>query len=102
MAVTRRADEQTTPQEPHGGIQGERALTASKGEKTLSELASQFDVHANPSSGHADWVEADHAVEGLAAGERGGRLRGGQSGLSPGGGRREDATRQDRPVDAGE
>jgi transposase-like protein len=42
------------------------ALTAIKGEKTLSELAEQFDVHANPGPGHAllhDWVEANHAVE---------------------------------------
>jgi transposase len=29
------------------------ALSAIKGEKTLSELAEQFDVHANPGPGHA-------------------------------------------------
>jgi transposase len=29
------------------------ALAAIKGEKTLSELAEQFDVHANPGPGHA-------------------------------------------------
>jgi transposase InsO family protein len=49
------------------------ALAALKGEKTLSALAEQFDVHANPGPGHAllhDWVEADHAVEGPASGER--------------------------------
>jgi hypothetical protein len=42
------------------------ALAAVKGEKTLLELARQFDVHANPGPGHAplhDWVEPNHTVE---------------------------------------
>ncbi len=52
----RRDDEQKTPPEPHAGFQGEEpvlgldpgmALAALKGEKTLSELAQQFDVHPN-------------------------------------------------------
>jgi putative transposase len=53
-------------------------LGALKGEKTLLELARQFDGHANPGPGHAplhDWVEADRTVEEPVAGGRGRRLR---------------------------
>ena len=35
------------PPEPHSGLQGESGLAALKGEKTLVELAQQFDVHVN-------------------------------------------------------
>ena len=39
---------QTTAQKSHRGVQGEKvALAALKGEKTILELAQQFDVHAN-------------------------------------------------------
>jgi hypothetical protein len=47
MAEKRRADEQTSTQEPHSGVQGEGGFGRIKGEKTLAELAEQFDVHAN-------------------------------------------------------
>ena len=42
------------------------ALAAVKGEKTLAELAQQYDVHPKP----------DQPVAGAVAGERGGRVRG--------------------------
>jgi transposase len=45
--LDRRDDEQTTAPEPHTGLQGEVALAAIKGEKTLADLAQQFDVHPN-------------------------------------------------------
>ena len=32
---------------PHAGFKANVALAAIKGEKTLSELSEQFDVHAN-------------------------------------------------------
>jgi transposase len=43
----RRDHEQTTTPEPHTGLQGEVALAAIKGDRTLAELAEQFDVHPN-------------------------------------------------------
>ena len=47
MAEKRRADEQTSAQEPHSGVQGEGGPGCSQGEKTLAELAEQFDIHPN-------------------------------------------------------
>lgn len=44
--------EQKTTTQPLTGIQGEVALAAIRGDKTLAELASQFDVHPNQIS---DW-----------------------------------------------
>jgi hypothetical protein len=43
----RSANEQTTTPEPQPGNQGEGALAAAKGEKTLAELAQLFDVQPN-------------------------------------------------------
>ena len=44
----RRDDEQETAPEPHIGLQGEGGFgRPMKGEKTLAELAQQFDVHPN-------------------------------------------------------
>ncbi len=36
-----------TETEPYGGVQGEIALPALKGDKTLAELAAKYDVHGN-------------------------------------------------------
>ena len=47
LAASRRQDEQATAPEPQPGVQGEVALAAVKGEKTLAELAQQHDVHPN-------------------------------------------------------
>ena len=65
------------------------ALAAVKGEKTLAELAQQFDVHANQITA---W--RTQLLEGAAGvfGSDGGRA----------GDRRKDAARQDWRVDAGE
>jgi hypothetical protein len=41
----RMPDKQATSPEPQPGIQGEGSVFAVKGEKTLAELAQQFDVH---------------------------------------------------------
>ena len=68
------------------------ALAAIKGEKTLTELAQQFDVHANQIK---QWK--DQLLEG-AAGVFGARK---QSCIRAGCGC-EDASRQDRRADAGE
>ena len=43
----RRDNEQKTAPEPHTGFQGEVALAAVKGDRTLAQLAEQFDVHPN-------------------------------------------------------
>jgi putative transposase len=69
------------------------ALAAIKGEKTLSELAQEFDVHANQIT---QWKS--QLLEG-AIGVFGGGSEGGICNCS---GRHQDASRQDRPVDAGE
>jgi transposase len=45
--LNRRDDEQTTTPEPHTGLQGEGRTGRLKGEKTLADLAQQFDVHPN-------------------------------------------------------
>jgi hypothetical protein len=63
------------------------ALAAIKGEKTLGELAQQFDVHPN------------HDVERPASGRRGGCFRSGEAGSEGGGRRFEGAARQDRRTD---
>jgi transposase len=38
---------ETTAPEPHTGIQSQVALAAIKGDRTLAQLAEQFDVHPN-------------------------------------------------------
>ena len=43
----RRHDEQATAPEPQPGVQGEGGVGCREGEKTLAELAQQFDVHPN-------------------------------------------------------
>ena len=68
------------------------ALAAIKGEKTLAELAQQFDVHPNQIT---QWRSA-------ASGRGGGGLRRGRQGRGGSGGRREGAACEDRGVDAGE
>jgi len=47
MAGMRRADEQTSRRNHTASFKAKVALAAIKGEKTLSELAEQFDVHSN-------------------------------------------------------
>ena len=41
----RRSNDKTTAPEPHTGIQGEGGFGCRQGEKTLAELAQQFDIH---------------------------------------------------------
>lgn len=47
IAVNKRDHEQTTAPELHTGIQGEVALAAVKGDRTIAQLAEQFDIHPN-------------------------------------------------------
>ena len=68
------------------------ALAAIKGEKTLAELAQQFDVHPNQiTQWSAQLLEGASGVFGDGGEGRGGAGRG-----------REDAAREDRRADAGE
>jgi len=87
--MTRRTRRNHTP-----AFKAKVALAAVKGEKTLAELAQAFDVHPNQIT---DWK--GRLLDGAAGGVRLGRG-------SPGGGGAdggcEDASRQDRRVDAGE
>ena len=46
-AVEQRDDEQASTPEPRTGLQGESGFAAIKGEKTLADLAQQFDIHSN-------------------------------------------------------
>src|ERR1017187_412453 len=69
------------------------ALAAIKGEKTLSELAEQFDVHANQIT---QWKSQ------LLEGAVGVCLRRRSKGRAGSGGRSQDPARQDRRPDAGE
>ena len=65
----RRDHEQTTPPEPHTGLQGERALAAVKGERTLAQVAEHFDVHPNQiTQWKAQLQEGAAGVFGSAAG----------------------------------
>jgi transposase len=43
----RRDHDETSAPEPHTGFQGEGGFGPVKGEKTLAELAQQFDIHPN-------------------------------------------------------
>lgn len=45
LAASRRQYEQATTLEPHPAVKAKVALAAVKGEKTLAELAQQYDVH---------------------------------------------------------
>jgi hypothetical protein len=48
IAAIRRDCEQTTAPEPHPGFQGAKvALAAVKGDRTIAQLADQFDAHPN-------------------------------------------------------
>jgi len=47
MPQVRREDVETSTANPQAGVQGEVALAAIKGEKTLAELAQLYDVHPN-------------------------------------------------------
>ena len=40
-------NEQTTTPEPHTGLQGEGGACCHQGDRTLAQLAEQFDVHPN-------------------------------------------------------
>ena len=68
------------------------ALAAIKGEKTLAELAQQFDVHPNQIT---TWKSQ-------FAQRRGGRFRAGEGGAERSRRRCEGASRQDRRVDPGQ
>lgn len=68
------------------------ALAAIKGEKTLAELAQQFDIHPNQ----------DHDLEKSVAGRRGGRFRAREDGAERGSRAFEGASRQDWRADIGE
>ena len=68
------------------------ALAAMKGDKTLAELAQQFDVHPNQIT---DWKRQ-------LAGRARRRVRRGAAAERGGAGRSEDAACQDRRADAGE
>jgi hypothetical protein len=47
IAANRRDYEQKTAPEPQTGFQGQGALAAVKGDRTLAQLAEHFDVHPN-------------------------------------------------------
>ena len=47
MLLNRSDDDEATAAKPHTGVQGESGLAALKGDKTLADLAQQFDVHPN-------------------------------------------------------
>ena len=47
LAASRRKDEQATAPASPPGVQGQGGLGCRKGEKTLAELAQQYDVHPN-------------------------------------------------------
>ena len=47
MPAIRSDDEQKTTAEPLCGLQGEGGVAAFKGERTIAQLADQFDVHPN-------------------------------------------------------
>jgi hypothetical protein len=61
MPRIRSDDDKTSTPDPCAGLQGQGgALAAIKGEKTLAELAQQYDVHPNPGFTH----EISHANSG--------------------------------------
>ena len=75
------------------GFKAKVALAAIKGEKTLAELAQQYDVHPNQiTAWKAHVVEAASGLFGS----------GGSASAPAAGHRRKDAARQDRGADAGE
>ena len=85
--MTRRARRTHTP-----AFKAKVALAAIKGEKTLAELAQQYDVHPNQiTAWKAQVLEGAAGLFGPAARHRGGA-----------GGGLEGAARQDRRADAGE
>lgn len=47
---------------PRSSLQDEGALAALKGDKTLTELAQQFDVHANQNAAHRPLL-AEHVAQ---------------------------------------
>ncbi len=62
MAETRSNDGTTSTPESHSALQGKGGSGTLKGDKTLAELATQFDVHPNQST---DWKT--RLAEGAAA-----------------------------------
>ena len=85
--MSRRARRNHTP-----AFKAKVALAAVKGDRTVAQLAEQFDVHPNQITAWRHSLRAPRLVYSVQGAARHG----------PAGGRREVAARQNRPADAGE
>ena len=71
---TGREREQTNAPEPHTVLQGKGALAAVKGDRPLTQLAKQFDVHPNQiTSWKAQFESSAAAVFGPGSGNAAGQ-----------------------------